>query len=166
MEIFYLYINEFDFHCDEKHEKEHKAGLYLVEQAGRKFFNIDNTELDIIDHKPYFKFSNIHFSISHSNNIACVCFDKNPLGLDIEFIKERNWRIIAKRMNFNMKENTLEEFYRHWTMYEAEYKLKQKALNTSTVKFLDNYILSIASSSFENIKINYHLLNCPGKNSR
>ena len=60
-------------------------------------------------------------------------------------------------MNFKLKENTLEEFYKEWTLYEAEIKLQESVRSSKTMKFKDNFILSIVSSSENHIEFNYFL---------
>ena len=142
MDIFYVYIDD----CEFKQDIHHKMGRYIVDYAA-KYYGIENPEITVVQNKPEFKFSDIKFSISHSKNYAAVCFDKNLVGLDIEFIKERDYRAVAKRMKLSLKEDTLEDFYRAWTTYEAEYKLGEKAYEVKSQKFKDNYMLSAASTS-------------------
>ena len=159
MNIFYLHLDKFVC-CGSKYEKEHAAGLYLTEYAAKNFYSLKNTQIEIINSKPQFKYhKNIHFSISHSFNIAAVCFDDVCLGFDIEFIKPRNYAALAKRMNFTLKENTLEEFYKCWTVYEAEYKLQQKPLNIRALLFQNEYMLAAASSSSREIIFKFHPVN-------
>ena len=146
MNIFYLFLDKFSYK-GKKHEKEHEAGLYIVRYAASNVFKINNIEFEIIKNKPHLKNSNIHFSISHSNNIAAVCFDRNPVGFDIEFIKQRDYLSIAERMNFNLKTGVINEFYEKWTQYEAEYKLQKKAKYFFSQIFEDKYVMSIASNT-------------------
>lgn len=155
MDLLYLNIDNFNFNSENKHQKQHKAGRYIIEYAAKNIYNIENPEIIIINKKPKFKYSDIQFSISHSNNIAAVCFDKYPLGFDIEHITNRNYIKIAKKLNFKMKENSSEEFYKLWTLYEAEIKLQNKYQYSHTDNFLNNYIFSIVSNnnfSIEKIK--------------
>lgn len=151
MDIFYQNIDKSDGKT--KREREYNAGRFLVEYAAKNFFNIENSEIEVVNNKPRFKYSDICFSISHSNGIAAVCFDKYPIGFDIEIIKERDYLPIAKRMGFKLKNNNLEEFYKCWTMFEAEYKLNEKACNIFTEKFLDKYMMSVASGKEEKIEL-------------
>ncbi len=161
MDIFYLdidlFINSGIIQGKTKYEKEHNAGLYIIEYASKNFFNILNNEIEIVNKKPRFKYSDMHFSISHSHNIAAVCFDKNDTGFDIEFIKNRNWQKISERMNFNLQKNSIEEFYKCWTRYEAEFKLQKKAKNTLTL-IKGNYAISIASENELEIKPEFYYI--------
>lgn len=152
MDLFYLNIDNFDLIADTKHTLEHKAGRYVLNYAAKNFYNIKNTELEIINNKPKFKYSNINFSISHSKNIAAVCFDESPIGFDIEKIKQRDYNSIAKRMNFTLAEDTIEEFYKQWTLFEAEYKLQSEVKSNFSRIFLNDYMMSITSSKNINIK--------------
>lgn len=152
MDLFYTYINNFS--GKDKNEKQHIAGRYIVEYAAKNIYKIENSEIEIINKKPAFKHSDIKFSISHSGNIAAVCFDINPVGFDIEQITIRDFVKIAKRMNFKLKNNSPEEFYSCWTKYEAAIKLNQKVNYSLSKKFKDNYIISIASSVKFNEDIN------------
>ena len=76
MNIFYLYIDEF-YTTGKISKYHHEAGRYILEYVAKNFYKIENSELEIVNDKPKFKHSNIKFSISHSNNIAAVCFDEN-----------------------------------------------------------------------------------------
>ncbi len=158
MDLFYLNIDDFNFNADSKHSLEHIAGRYVLDYAAKNFYNIKNTKLEIINNKPKFKYSDINFSISHSKNIAAVCFDDNPVGFDIEQIKPRDYNAIALRMKFNLEKNTLEEFYKQWTIFEAKYKLQAEAKSIYSIPFLDNYVISIASCENIDIKDNLSII--------
>lgn len=144
MDLFY--INCESFKGKNLKEKQHNAGRYIVTYVAEKIYKLKNNEIEIINKKPKFKFSDIHFSISHSDCYAIVAFDKNPVGLDMEKITERDFLSIAKRMKFELKEETLNDFYRCWTLFEAKYKLQQEAKSTFTIDFKDEYKISVASS--------------------
>ena len=152
MDIFYLFLDKSEFKDEKKYLREHKSGRFIVEFAAKNYFQIKNPEIEIVNKKPRFKYSDIEFSISHSHNIAAVCFDKNPVGFDIEFIKERDFLPLARRMKFEMKENSLEEFYKCWTRYEAEYKLQCKAKSVYSGINLGEYAFSVASNMCDDIK--------------
>ncbi len=163
MDLFYLYIKNFDFKSvSEPHSADgspfeskcsslHEAGRYILEYAAKNFYDIKNTELEIINKKPEFKYSGIKFNISHSKDIAAVCFDKNPVGFDIEKILPLDYKAIAKRMNFKLKEESLEEFYKFWTMYEAKLKLQNNVNHCISQKLNKEYIFSVVSIEYFNI---------------
>ena len=135
-------------------ENEHNAGMFIVENAGKNFYKIKNTEIEVINGKPKYKYSNLEFSISHKGNIAIVLFDNNPVGVDIEKLQTRDFEAIAKRMNFKIKNYTREEFYKCWTLYEAEYKLQTTAKSRYTFNFNNEYIISAVTGEQAEIKKN------------
>jgi phosphopantetheinyl transferase len=155
MDLFYINCENFD--GNDLKEKQHNAGRYIVSYVAEKIYKLKNSEIEIVNKKPKFKLENIHFSISHSNCYAVVAFDKNPVGVDIEKITERDFLAIAKRMKFELKENTLEDFYCCWTLFEAEYKLQDKAKSTLTIDFKDEYKISVASSTATDIEKNLNI---------
>ena len=158
MKVFYIDIEEFkknhtkeflspyndkDFKT-EKRFYEYTIGRYLIKNAAKKHFNVKNTEI-ITDEKgkPFLKNNELYFSISHSQNIVVACFDTAPCGIDIEFIKKRDLLKLSKHYNIEFK--TQDEFYKFWTIKEAEFKLNQKAKTLYTKPF-KNFFLTIASS--------------------
>ena len=150
MEIFYVKTN--DFSTDTKYENEHILGRRIVEYAAKNIFKSNNCEIEIIKKKPQFKALPIKFSISHTKGLVAVCFDEFEIGFDAEFIKPRNYKEICKRMNFNLKEDNLENFYKVWTEYEAVYKLGIAEKSKYSFIFDENYAITIASSKEQNIK--------------
>ena len=144
MDLFYCYID--DSNVKNKYVLQHNTGIKLTEYVAKNIYNVENTEVEIINNKPQFKNSDKQFNISHSKNVVLVCFDDNPVGVDIEYIKPRDYIELAKRMGFKLKERTLEEFYIFWTQYEAEYKLGFKSKDIRSKNFLNEYILSVAST--------------------
>lgn len=136
----------------EKRFFEYTIGRYLVKKTAAEFFNTENPEI-ITDKKgkPFFKNSNLHFSISHSKEIIIACIDSEPCGIDIEYIKPRD---LAKLSNYFKQDfQTLDDFYKFWTLKEATYKLNDKVKNTYSDKFLENYYLTITSASDIKIEI-------------
>ena len=165
MKIFYVKIDDFKKEHDkgflmpyadkkfgtEKRFFEYTIGRYITKKAAEEFYNIKNTEIIINSNgKPSFKNGDIHFNISHSCNIVAVCFDKFPLGFDIEYIKERDLKKLSNHYNKNFE--SLDDFYKFWTLKEAEYKLSSTAKTVYTNKFEDEYYISIASSSNKNFE--------------
>lgn len=74
--------------------------------------------------KPFFKNSNTHFSISHSEGLWACLIGPSCCGLDVQYIKPCNYNKIAGRF-FSEKEalyiseNGLTAFYKIWTRREA-----------------------------------------------
>lgn len=151
MDLFYTTCKKFDGNT--LREKQHNAGRYIVEYVANNIYKLENSELELVNKKPRFKYSDINFSISHCENYAIVVFDNNPVGVDIEKLAPRDFEAIAKRMKFELKENTLGSFYETWTIFEAKYKLQQEAKNVLTIDFMQEYKISVASSKAEKIDL-------------
>lgn len=153
MDIFYTYSD--DIPKKDMYSLHHLTGRKLLEYCAKNIYKIENPELQIINNKPFFKYSNKQFSISHSKNIVLVGFSDFPLGVDVEYISKRDYIAIAKRMNFLLKENTLGEFYRCWTLYEAEFKLGCAYSCSKSFKIEGNYMLSVVSANkFDEVNLN------------
>lgn len=153
MEIFYADITNHINGTDniEMKNLQHKFGNFLVKKIAREVYNLDNTEITIKNKKPHFVHSDLQFSISHCENIILTAFDANPVGIDIEKIKPRNFEKLAKR--YNLKNCKPETFYTFWTKYEAETKLQVQAKNIITKKFANDFILTVAGNFSDNIKV-------------
>ena len=95
--------------------------------------------------RKYLADNSLYFSISHSNNLISYVFDKKPVGIDVEYIRERKFKNILSYYGIDAPDILKEEFYKIWTTYEAEYKSKTDK-NLLIFKYL-NYICSL---SFEN----------------
>ena len=103
MQIYYINTDEYNIKQEvldkyktkkitsKEKEKQHLTGRYLLEKIAKEVYQIENTEIEIINKKPKFKNSDINFSISHSKNIVLIAFDKNPVGADVEEMTERNF---------------------------------------------------------------------------
>lgn len=126
-------------------------GYKLVDYVAKKVYKIENHNIIKNNNKPEFENSNIHFNISHSNQIIIVAFDKYPLGIDIEFMKERDFEKLGQHYNLNTSNKT--EFYKKWTQLEAEIKIQSETKQTLTKEFENNYMLSIKSSNPEPLKL-------------
>ena len=146
MDIFYTDLTKFDGKND--YYKGHNAAREIIKYCAKLIYDIENHELEIINGKPKFKFSKIQFSISHSGTIAAVCFDKNPVGFDIEQIVQRDYASIAQRLNFKLEDDSLEAFYKCWTQYEAAYKLHKNVNFYLNGKIQNNYEYAIASEKY------------------
>lgn len=74
--------------------------------------------------KPYFKDSDIYFSISHSKGLFAILVGKGPCGVDLQVATDCNYEKIAKRF-FKERESRFVQiwgeygFFRLWTMREA-----------------------------------------------
>ncbi len=139
---FLLSFGDKKFLSEEK-EIQHCLGRYLVKTVANNFFKLDNSDIVLVNKKPRFKSNDIHFSISHSQNIIIAAFDKNPVGVDIEFMKDRNFKELFKRYNYKSNNISKELFYSFWTEYEAAIKLQGAYKTKITVPFAENFMLTV-----------------------
>jgi len=168
MDIFYIDVEEFTKTHDkiflenfsdgksfktEKRFLEYTIGRYLVKKVLKDFFAIDDDIVLDLNKKPILKKSEIYFSISHSNKYVMACFYKKPCGLDLEFIKSRDFSRFAKYYKKTFE--SAEDFYKFWTQKEASYKLHEPFSSIYSSKFKDNYYLTVVSSdSIDKVSIN------------
>ncbi len=127
-------------------EKQHCYGRFLVEKVAREIFEIEKTEIEIVNKKPRFKFAEINFSISHSENIILVAFDQNPIGADIEIMKDRNFKELFARYNYKGENISKELFYKFWTEYEAGIKLQGTPKTKINFPLLNNFMVTVAGN--------------------
>lgn len=176
MEIFYLKKSEFlplvnesslknfsdgrEFNSVEK-EIEHLCGIFLTKFTAKQVYDVQNTEIEICGKKPYFKSREIFFSISHSKDVVMVAFNNSDIGADVQFMKENvNYLAIMKRYEQSIKHPTLKEFYRFWTVHEAEIKLNGKVRSLFSDILEDNYMISCVSDNIFVSKFSIKKLSC------
>lgn len=147
--------------------KRSALGYYLVAKAYKELTGSIAPQILFTDNgKPYFKNDNIHFSISHSNDLSvCVLSDKE-IGVDTEKIKAFNPKLIDRICLDEEKQyigNSSERFFQIWTAKEAYSKLTGLGLSIGlknievdiknlevqgkklTIKTIEDYIISIVS---------------------
>lgn len=160
MEIYYLKKGEFlnsvnkeslkgfsdnrVFSLEEKYF-EHLCGLFLVKFIAKHVYNLKNMEIEIKNSKPFFKNNEIYFSISHSMDIVLVGFNNANIGVDVEYMYPRNFKKIMDRYNKNVANPTKKDFYRFWTLHEAEIKLGKSPKAMFSTYLEDDYALSCVS---------------------
>ena len=142
MQIYYSYIDKYFINPQlTKRQKEHFLGRKIVLDVAKSVYGVED-EIVYDGKRPHFKNDGIYFSISHSENLVVVAFDKDSVGIDIEFVKPRNFEKIANR--YNIKIDSPTDFYRWWTAYEAKYKNPNAEFVTS-FELLPEYICSVAT---------------------
>jgi hypothetical protein len=132
-------------------ELQSKIGREIINYVMLNVYKISMPEIVIENSKPKFLNSNIHFSITHSNKIIAVGFDNFPLGLDIEYMKERDFKALSK--HYDIKTSDKIEFYKKWTQIEAEIKIQSEIKQMVTEEFENDYMMSLASSNTEKLNI-------------
>lgn len=179
MEFFYLKKSEFLSSIDENSlenfddkreyksvEKrvEHLCGLFLVKFIAKNVYGIENTEIKIKNNKPYFLEDEKFFSISHSKDIILVGFDNFEIGVDIEFMEDRDFNSLIKRYDKRAKNPSKLDFYRFWTFHEAEIKLN-KIVKSVFSKILDmDYVMTGVSSNSSEDEIGIKKIECSAEN--
>lgn len=74
--------------------------------------------------KPYFVDSSIHFSLSHSKGVCVVAISDQPVGVDVEVIKDSyNPHLIERSLNENETAVFDGDFTRIWCRKEAVAKM-------------------------------------------
>src|SRR5574344_1223056 len=137
----YIKIEE-SFYKNEKRNQEYILGRFLAKFGAKILYKAKDLEI-VEDKKPKFKDIDIVFSISHSKDFIAVAFDKKNIGVDIEIMRNRDFKSIAEHLKipFTIKKS----FYQYWTTYEAQYKSKKQNIKTFII---EDYMLSV---SFEDI---------------
>lgn len=172
MEVFYIFIDEFkdlypkDFLLPfadielktEKRFYEYTIGRYTATKIAKEKFNIENPKIVKDENgKPFFKNSNLYFSISHSKNLITVIAEKTPCGIDVEFKKPKDLQKISNYYGKNFE--TLEDFYRFWTFNEASFKMNEKTKDIRFEKFGDYYLTVVSTKEIGKIEYKNLLLN-------
>lgn len=152
MKVYYVKLNDKDVKNLTRIEfkkLQSKIGYKIVDYVGEKVFNISDRTIIKINNKPQFQYSDIEFNISHSNKIVATAFDQFPIGIDVEFMKERDFEKLGKHYGINTSDKT--EFYKKWTQLEAEIKLQAEVKQSYTKELEKEYMLTISSSSDDEI---------------
>lgn len=88
--------------------------------------------------KPYIKNApNFHFNLSHSEKMVVLAVSDTPVGIDVEFIRKFNDRLMDKCFSLKEKEyvaNRGTAFYELWTKKEAYIKYFGNAFFTNSPK--------------------------------
>ena len=105
--------------------------------------------------KPYFaRFPDIHFSVSHSGNMAVAAFSEKEIGCDVEKLREADIKIAERFFRPEEKQYISSHrdqnfaFLRLWTLKESFLK----ALGTGISRPLDSFYISIADDKAKNLK--------------
>lgn len=135
---------------------------YIIENTSKRLENIEILKDDY--GKPFINDFEEFFSISYCKDLVVCVFDKENIGIDIEYIKPIQLTLknkIEKRFGlkrFNLKslerENSIEQFYVRWTRFEALIKLLGKGIKFHKeidniqdyffeTFFINNYVISI-----------------------
>jgi phosphopantetheinyl transferase len=72
-----------------------------------------------------------HISISHSHEFSCICISNEPMGIDMEKLKEKTLKIASRYMDVKHLENLsfteqIEKATVIWGVKESIFKIKNK----------------------------------------
>lgn len=159
MEIFYLNKKEFletvniqslmkfsdgrEYKSEDK-LVEHLCGLFLTKFLAKNVYNIENTDIELVGKKPYFTNRKLYFSISHSNDIVLVAFNKTDIGADVEYMQNRDFGRVMSRYGNPVNCESKIDFYKFWTKHEAQIKLGTAQKSGLTIFLNQDYIVSCA----------------------
>ena len=104
--------------------------------------------------KPFIVGEDAFISISHTGHDLVIAVSNQEVGIDIENKKYRHYESIAKRFFGNDKTiNDINDFYREWTRYEAQYKHGGDNGVFYSIDIFEEVILTVYSSDIEYIFI-------------
>ena len=147
----YLYVYEgFCGGTDRQHQTEElvvKAAEAFAEETNLKLGDMSREILRAEKGKPHFKELPLQFSVSHTEDLwVCLISDgENPVGVDIQKIKETRQERIAERYFTDEEKEYLNEkrecaFFEIWTRKEAYAKYTGRGLTKelAEISTLDN----------------------------
>jgi phosphopantetheinyl transferase len=102
--------------------------------------------------RPFVNGDSVFFSMSHSGDLLVIAVDDGPVGIDAEFMKERDFAKLSAWF-FGEPIPDRDDFYRRWTRFEAGLKLAGLPLFSKAVpepehlhsETMGDYMLSVAS---------------------
>ena len=151
----HIYITHFQQPEKMKHTTEHKVGMSLLSHALSDLYQIQIDPDEMDDSlgkneygKPYLKnHPEIHFNISHTNDLAVCAIGNQNIGVDVEAIKDFSTSIFRKvltkeeqafydAVTSDKNADTKKEwFFRFWTLKEARIKHAGMGLSMSMTSF-------------------------------
>lgn len=139
-----------------KFESDRKASVLGEKSARKAIFERLGTAEDEIEFsrtengKPFCVNGNVYFSISHSKDMVVCVADEREIGIDVEFIRDIDLRVMRFACTEKDEEiiNSAKEaeknllFFKIWTAKEA------------FIKFCGGVLADLKDFSFEDIKKN------------
>lgn len=99
-----------------------------------------------------------YISIAHKDKFVVIAASNSPIGVDIEDIsKRRDFISLAEFMGFNNVES-LDDFYRLFTLYEAKYKAASNTNLKEHFYKLGDYMICIVSNDSNTTWVNRDLV--------
>lgn len=137
-----------------EHIANHTKRLQFLTGRALIFEHFGNDFIVNSQGKPVCTQSNRYLSLAHSHQYVVLAVSDQPVGVDIEKISdERNISAISKRLKFE-NISTLDDFYRAFTAYEANFKLHgtSSALYHQFLKWHD-FMICISLETEEKVEI-------------
>ena len=109
VEIFYSFV---------KKEKSKDMLKHIL----KKYYSIESEISYTPQGKPYLASGEKHFSISHSGEMVIMAFSDSQVGIDIELIKNRDYKKISQKYFIEEEQkriSSLESFLVLWTKKES-----------------------------------------------
>lgn len=122
-----VYYTKYELNDGEnKYQKEHQIGLFLLEY-GLKKMNIDFSEKDISltdAGKPFLtNTKDVYFNISHCDGWVVCAISNQEVGIDIERVGYMSDAMVKKALSENEAQLIDQNlFYRFWTLKESYLK--------------------------------------------
>lgn len=90
--------------------------------------------------KPYIEGNPLYISLSHSGKKGVVAIYESPVGVDLEYLKPREYPSVLSRFTTREREEITSKdvFIKHWTAREAFIKMHGYTL-ASALKFLEYF---------------------------
>lgn len=117
----------------------------LVRKKAIETLGVRNEEIIFITNeygKPYLNgYPSFHFNISHAHSAIAVAFSNDEVGIDIELVREADFKIAKRFFTINEAEyirnssNPTKAFYEIWTKKEAYIKYRGMGLSLSLKSF-------------------------------
>lgn len=160
MEIYFIKIDDFFKNIDksslyaflegnnfasDKRKTEFCLGRFLIKYVLKNRFGIDNPKILLKNKKPYIENNDICFSLTHSHSYVMAVFDKSNVSIDLELMKQRDFKKLFEHYNLEVENPDRIGFYKFWTGYEAEIKLQSDVKSKINALFQKDYCLCVCS---------------------
>lgn len=126
-----MQIYVFELSPGQNHKEQSEYCINKLKEICVDEYGMVRDDLEILrtdDGKPYFSKVDLQFNISHSKGMAAIVIDNNKCGIDIEKIRETDFKIANRFFNDNEKnyinqsvsiEEKTKRFFEIWTGKEA-----------------------------------------------
>lgn len=131
-----------------KRQKEFSVGRFLLKYVLKNRFHTQSPEIVVENKKPRLKnfcADSVKFSLTHSKGIVMAAFSDTDIGIDLEFMRERNFEKLFAYYKLHPQNCCKKTFYQLWTEYEARIKLQKKANAVLSAVFQKDYSLSVCT---------------------